>query len=154
MKDKEITRGLIQSGAISETTGFYFSRPQSSFQRVIEIKSGKSKYQLDGISMTIKTGSQDVHISVSDACKPSYTFTVSWVPTSVPAAKLKEILSSFCEVGRLTQDREDQSKYFVTTRTAVEKIPHWITSHTLVQSEACLLSANQSTPWSHLDKSQ
>ena len=52
VKDDEIIRGLIQSGAISETTAFYFSRPQSSFQRVIEIKSEKSKFKLDGTKRT------------------------------------------------------------------------------------------------------
>ena len=75
-----------------------------------------------------------VKVQLCDTRKKPLTFCVDWVPLTTPVACVTEIISSFCEIQRLSQDK-NPTRYYVTTNTSQDKIPFWLHTSNLIESD-------------------
>ena len=90
---------------------------------------------LHNLQTTFKTkDGKQVKIQLCHPNKQSITFCVDWVPLTVPTECVKELVSSFCVVERLSQD-DNPTRYYVTTSSPQKQIPYWMHTSNLVASD-------------------
>ena len=68
---------------------------------------------------------QSVKIQLCHPKKKPLTFCLDWVPMTIPETCVKQLLSSFCDVIRMSQD-SNPTRYYVLTSTPQDKIPYWL----------------------------
>ena len=82
----------------------------------------------------VSKNKQSVKLQLCHPKKQSITFCVDWVPMTVPESCVKQLISSFCDIERVSQDT-NPTRYYIATNTPKEKIPYWLHSSNLIASD-------------------
>jgi len=136
--NKQILHAIGKEGNLSLVTmdKCQVLQPEDFQQRLI---LPATKLPLNGIRTSHGSGSSKVFIVVSDPNKPSYTFFIDWVPHTVPPEEMTKVINSFCVADRISRN-DNLMRYYVTTRTEVCKIPHWLHISNLIASDDTIRS--------------
>lgn len=135
--NEEISREITRHGFLhhKNNSTCYVNPVDSILERVIHYRDGPKAW-LDGTKINFKTHPENLNcqIAIYDPFIVETTFSVDWVPISVPPSEIQKIVSNFCHVERISQDNI-RTRHFITTRSKKDNIPHWIHIHNLIENE-------------------
>jgi len=134
--DQEIQSHIFQyaKNHHHDHSPFIVNPVESILERVIVFPSPRD--WIDGVKIPFRTNCQNLscQISIYDPLITTTTFVIDWVPVSVQTREIEKIASNFCKIERVSQD-QIRTKYFITTRTKIENIPHWLHINNLIKGE-------------------
>ena len=121
----------------------WYKEESKPFTRVLVVEEGLDRLSpaLDGIRFTLaltapnQPSGKTVDVEVVYSGSTINTFRVEYVPYTVDAAAVAEMVSSFCEYESVKRDKSRLDIFWIRTRTPLEKIPHWILVKNLIKNE-------------------